>query len=71
MGFDQRHAEKIRPLFDEIPDMTIGKAGVVRGAGEFSGLPDLVENSSMTTVVWGLPSLRNRQTVSMSMCNMG
>jgi hypothetical protein len=25
--------------------MTIGKACVVRGAGEFSGLPDLVENS--------------------------
>src|SRR5229473_1121818 len=45
MGFDQRDAEKIRPLFDEIPDMTIGKAGVVRGTGEFPGLSDLVENS--------------------------
>src|SRR5258708_26895474 len=44
MGFDQRHAEEIGPLFDQIPDVTIGKMGTISGTGEFSGLPDLVED---------------------------
>src|ERR1700736_6297525 len=44
-GFDQRDAEKLGPLFDEIPDVTIGKVRVVRCTGEFSGLSYLVENS--------------------------
>ena len=45
MGLDQRHAEELRPLLDQIPDMAIGQLGVLRRAGELSGFPDLVENS--------------------------
>ena len=28
LGFDQRHAKKSGPLLDQIPDGTVGKAGV-------------------------------------------
>src|ERR1700704_1075374 len=45
MGFDQRNAEKLGPLLDQIPDVAIGKLGVGRRTGELSGVPDLVENS--------------------------
>src|SRR6266404_8903172 len=45
MGFDQRDAEKLGPLLDQIPDVTVGKLGVNRRTGELSGVPDLVENS--------------------------
>src|SRR5260370_41745071 len=44
MGFNQRHAEKLGPLIDQIPDVPVRKAGVIGRAGEFSGLPDLVED---------------------------
>src|SRR3954452_3583042 len=44
-GFDQRRPEERRPLLDQVPDMTVGKLGVGRGAGEFAGVSDLVENA--------------------------
>ena len=45
LGLDQRHAEEIGPLLDQIPDMPIRELGVLRGTGEFPGLSDLVENT--------------------------
>src|SRR5258706_623377 len=45
MGFDQGNAEKIGPLLDEIPYVAIGEVGMVRRAGKFPSLSDLVENS--------------------------
>ena len=44
-GLDQRHAEEIGPLLDQIPDMPIGELGVLRRAGEFAGLSDFVEHA--------------------------
>ena len=41
----KRHAEELGPLLDQIPDVAIGEMGVGRGTGEFSGLPDLVQDS--------------------------
>src|ERR1700743_3067535 len=45
LGFNQRNAEELGPLLDEVPDMPIGKLGVVRGTGELSGFADFVENT--------------------------
>ena len=39
-----RHAEKIGPLFDQVPDVPVGEMGVFGRAGEFSGFSDLVED---------------------------
>ena len=44
LGFDQRHAEEVGPLFDQIPDVAVGETGVGRRAGEFAGLPDFVQH---------------------------
>ena len=45
VSLDQRHAEEIGPLLDQIPDVPIGELGVLRRTGEFSGLSDLVEHT--------------------------
>ena len=45
LGFDQRHAEEVGPLLDQIPDVTVGEPGVGRGAGEFAGFSDFVQNA--------------------------
>jgi hypothetical protein len=45
VGLDQRHAEEIRPLLDQIPDMAIGEMGVGGGAGDLAGFPDLAEQA--------------------------
>ena len=45
MGFDQRHAEELGPLLDQIPDMPIGKPGVVCRAGELAGSADFIEHT--------------------------
>jgi len=45
MGFDQRHAEELGPLLDQIPHMPIGQAGVVCRAGELAGGADFVEHT--------------------------
>src|SRR5258708_3662198 len=45
MGFDEGSAEKIGPLFDEIPDVAVGEVCMVRRTGKFPGLSDLVQNS--------------------------
>ena len=45
LGFDQRYAKKVGPLLDQIPDVAIGEPCIGRGAGELSGLSDLVQDS--------------------------
>ena len=45
LGFDQRHAEKLRPLLDQVPDMAIGQMRILRGAGELSGFADFIEHA--------------------------
>gem|GEM_PF-5886915 len=45
MGFDQRHAEEVGPLLNQIPDVAIGQAGMVCRAGELAGFADFVEHA--------------------------
>ncbi len=41
LGFDQRRAEELRPLLDQIPDVAVGEVGIAGRAGDLPGLPDL------------------------------
>src|SRR3569623_869458 len=45
LALHERCAEELGPLLDEIPAVTIWQIGVRGGACQFSGLPDLVEDS--------------------------
>src|SRR5439155_24212749 len=45
LGFDQRRAEKLRPLLDQVPDMPVGEVGIAGRAGNFPGLPDFIEDA--------------------------
>jgi hypothetical protein len=67
MGFDQRYPEKLGPLLEQVPDMPIGELGVGRSTGDFSGFPDFVEDAEHHHE---LPSFRNRQMVSISICSI-
>ncbi|CEG07127.1 hypothetical protein BN961_00508 [Afipia felis] len=45
LALDERRAEECRPLLDQIPDVPVRQIGVRGGAGEFSGLPNLIEDA--------------------------
>jgi hypothetical protein len=36
MGLDQRDAEKVRPLFDQVPDVPVGQLGIEQFRDRFS-----------------------------------
>src|ERR1700679_3201303 len=45
LGFDQGYTEKLRPLLDQVPDVTIGKVRIARGTGDLPGFTEFLENA--------------------------